>query len=120
MDILVNFLLGKFIINNIKALRFLAASSLLLTGLIHLVLIAYTTEMEMGIMALFGILYVLIGIGLLIDKRIFRYLGVIIPLFGAILGVYSYVLIKSEITSLLLIGIDIIVILCCSYLILNK
>jgi uncharacterized membrane protein (DUF2068 family) len=76
--------------------------------------------MEMGLMALFGIFYIIIGFGLFKNRLLFRYLGVIIPLVGACLGAYSYVVMNPEMTTLLLIAIDIIVILCCSYLILHK
>jgi len=40
-------------------------------------------------MALFGLLFVVIGIGLFIGKRLFNYLGVVIPLIGACLGIYE-------------------------------
>jgi hypothetical protein len=116
----VTSLLGKWKMDIVKGLRLLAASLMMLTGIIHLVLIAFTTGVEMGLMALFGLLYVIIGFGLFIGRRLFSYLGVVIPLVGACLGAYSYVAMKPEPILLPLIVIDIIVILCCCYLILHK
>ncbi len=104
----------------IRRLRLLAASLMMLTGIIHLALTAFTAGTEMALMALFGLLYVAIGIGLLVSKRISYYLGAIIPLVGACLAVYSYVVMKPELVLLPLVAIDIIVILCCCYLILHK
>jgi hypothetical protein len=106
--------------DTIKGIRLLAASLIMLAGIIHLALTAFTTGMEMATMALFGLLYVVIGIGLFIGRRLFSYLGVVVPLVGACLGAYSYVAMKPETILLPLIAIDIIVILCCCYLILHK
>jgi hypothetical protein len=106
--------------DTIKGIRFLAASLILLAGITHLVLVVFTTGMEMAIMAFFGLLYVVIAIGLFIGRRFFSYLGVVMPLVGACLGAYSYVAMKPETILLPLIAIDIVVILCCCYLIFHK
>ena len=103
-----------------KGLRLLAASLMLLTGVIHLALTAFTAGTEMALMALFGLLYIAIGIGLLVSKRVSYYLGAIIPSVGACLAAYSYVVMKPELVDLPLIAIDILVILNCCYLILHK
>ena len=101
-----------------KAIRFLGASLALLGGIIHLAAITVTTGAQMAIMALFGVLYVVIGAGLM-GKRLFSYLGVVIPLVGTFIAGYAYA-VSSDMTILPLIAIDIIVILCCTYLILHK
>jgi hypothetical protein len=106
--------------DTIKGIRFLAASLILLAGIIHLVLAVFTAGMNMASMAFFGVLYVVIGGGLFIGRRLFSYLGAVMPLVGAFLGAYSYVAMKPETIMLPLIAIDIIVILCCCYLILHK
>jgi hypothetical protein len=106
--------------DTIKGIRLLAASLIMLGGIIHLALAVLTTGMEMATMVFFGLLYVVIGIGLFIGRRLFSYLGVVIPLVGACLGAYSYVAMKPETIILLLIAIDIIVMMCCCYLILHK
>ena len=106
--------------DTVKGIRLLDASLIMLAGVIHLALAAFTAGMEMASIALFGVLYVVIGVGLFIGRRLFSYLGVVIPLVGAFAGAYSYVAIKPETILLPLIAIDIIVILCCCYLILHK
>jgi uncharacterized membrane protein (DUF2068 family) len=102
-----------------KGIRLLAASLIMLGGIIHLAAIAVTTGTQMAIMAIFGVLYVVIAVGLFLAKRLFNYLGVVIPLAGTFVGGYAYV-ITREGTVLPLIAIDIAVILCCCYLILHK
>jgi uncharacterized membrane protein (DUF2068 family) len=102
-----------------KGIRLLAASLIMLGGIIHLAAIAVTTGTQMAIMAIFGVLYVVIAVGLFLGKRPFSYLGVVIPLVGAFVGGYAYV-VTREGTVLPLIAIDIAVILCCCYLILHK
>ncbi len=106
--------------NTVKGIRFLAASLLMLTGIIHLALAVLATGTAMVPLALFGVLYVIIGIGLFTGRRLFSYLGVIIPLVGACVGAYSCIVMTPETIMLLLIAIDIAVILCCCYLILHK
>jgi hypothetical protein len=76
--------------------------------------------MEIAPNVLFGLLYLVIGIGLLIGNRLFTYLSICIPLAGAFLGTYYYVFMSSEIILLPLIAIDIVVVLLSLYLILHK
>jgi uncharacterized membrane protein (DUF2068 family) len=102
-----------------KGIRLLAASLVMLGGIIHLAAIAFTTGMQMAIMALFGVLYVVIGAGLFMGRRLFSYLGVVIPLVGTFIAGYAYA-VNPDTTILPLIAIDVIVILCCCYLILHK
>jgi uncharacterized membrane protein (DUF2068 family) len=106
----------------IKGIRLLAASLLTLVGIIYLTLAVFTMEIEIptAILALVGLLYVAMGIGLFIGKRLFNYFGVVVPLIWASLGIYHYVAIKPESTLLPFIAMDIIAILCCCYLILHK
>jgi hypothetical protein len=106
--------------DTIKDIRLLAASLILLAGIIHLVLAVFTTGMEIVTMLFFGLLYVVIAIGLFKGRRLFTYLCVVFPLVGACLGAYSYVAMKPDMILLPLVAIDIIVILCCCYLILHK
>ena len=102
-----------------KAIRLSAAILILLGGVIHLAAIAVTSGAEMAIMAIFGVLYVIIAMGLFWGKQLFSYLGLIIPFVGTFVAGYAYV-ITREWTVLPLIAIDIAVILCCGYLILHK
>jgi hypothetical protein len=105
--------------DTIKGIRLLAASLITVAGIIHLAAIAFTTGMQMAIMALFGIFYVVIGVGLFVGRRLFSYMGVVIPLVGTFIAGYAYA-VNPDMTILPLIAIDIIVILCCCYLILYK
>ena len=107
--------------DTIKGIRFLAAILIVLNGVIHLALTASATAVEeVAVMALFGVLYVIVGIGLFLGRRLFSYLGVILPFIGACIGTYTYLTMKPETIVLLLISVDIIVILCSLYLIINK
>jgi hypothetical protein len=106
--------------DNTKSIRFSAASLITLSGAIHLALAVTTTGMELATNASFGLLYVIIGIGLFLGRRLFSYIGAVFPILGAIIGAYAYATLKPETIFLPLIAIDIIVILCCFYLILHK
>ena len=107
--------------DTVKGIGFSAAILILLNGVIHLALTAFaTTVEEVAVMALFGLLYVIVGIGLFLGKRLFRYLGVVLPLIGVCIGTYTYLTMKPETILLLLVAVDIIVILCCLYLIFPK
>ena len=103
----------------IKGIRLLAAFLLLLTGIIHLAPISISTEMEIAITAIFRLLYVIIGL-VFLGKRFFDYSELAIPLVGAFLGAYSYLVMKPEIITLFLISIDVPVIMDCCYLSLRK
>ncbi len=102
-----------------KGIRFLAAFLIMLGGIIHLAAIAVTSGVQLAIMAIFGVLYVVLGVGLFLGKRFFIYLGVVAPLVGTFVGGYAYVTTR-DVTVLPLIAIDIAVILCCCYLIFHK
>ena len=101
---------------NIKNLRLLASSIIIIDGIAHLSLVILHPQMEIVSNILFGLFYLLIGAGLLIGNQLLNYLGVIIPLIGVILGTYYFVFISSEIILLPLIIIDIFVVLLCLYL----
>ena len=102
---------------NMNNLRRLASSLIIIGGIAHLVIIILYPQMETVSNILFGIFYILIGAGLLIDNQLFNYLGVGVPLIGAFLAMYYFVFINSEIILLPLIIIDILVVLLCLYLI---
>jgi len=104
-----------------KGIRFLAASLLVFTGVFHLALAAYAAQSVMAPgSALFGVLFVIVGIGLFLGRRLFIYLGMIIPIVGIIVGTYAYVAISPEPVIPVAAVIDIIIILCCCYLMLHK
>lgn len=106
--------------DNNKIIRLLASFLLSISGIIHLVMIIFSTGMEILVMGLFGLIYLIIGIGLFFRKKIFIYFGIVFPLVGFFIGTYSYITLKPEIITLFLIIIDIAVILCCFYLAFKK
>jgi len=110
----------------IRGIRFLAASLMTLLGIIYLTLAAFfgpfleTMEIEMALVALVGLVYVAIGIGLFVGKRLFNYLGAVVPLIWASMGIIHYIAVKPDPIEFPFIATEIIVILCCCYLILHK
>ena len=102
-------------------IRLFSANLIMLNGAIHLALIAFATAVEeIAVMALFGLLYIIIGTGLFLGRRIVNYLGKIFSLLGVCIGTYTYVTMKPETILLLHIAVDIIVIICCLYLAFRK
>jgi hypothetical protein len=105
-----------------RVLRFSAAVLILFSGILHLVagLILYATDtVTLAVLVGFGVIYIIIGVGLFVGRRLFTYLGVIFPIIGGIIGTYAYV--TSQMTStLVVVVIDVIVILCCAYLLLHR
>jgi hypothetical protein len=104
-----------------KGLRLLAASLLIFTGIIHLAMAAIAADSPMAPgSALFGAIYLVLGIGLFMGRRIFYYLGAVVTVVGLMVGVYAYVAVSPEPVILPLAAVDIIIILCCLYLSLHK
>lgn len=103
-----------------KGLRLLAASLIFVDGIGHLAAAVFAAELEMAVLALFGVLYIALGFGLFAGRRLFSYLGVIIPIVGVSIGTYSYIALKPEPVILAFVSIAIVVILCCCYLVLHK
>jgi len=105
-----------------RVLRFLAAALILISGIVHLVAGLALSGTDTGALAVgvgFGVLYIVIGVGLFVGKRLFSYLGMIFPLIGGIGGTYVYL--TSQMTgTLVAVAIDVIVVLCCGYLLLHR
>jgi hypothetical protein len=111
--------------DTIKGIRLLAAFLMMLLGVVYLAFIAFPDylaylEIAVALVALIGLAYVAIGIGLFIGKRLFNYLGAVVPAIWASMGVLHYVAVKADPIEFPFIGIEIVVILCCCYLILHK
>jgi uncharacterized membrane protein (DUF2068 family) len=105
----------------VKWIRLLAASLLMFTGVVHLAMSVSALESMTGQgAALFGVLYVILAIGLFAGRRFFNYLGAVITTVGLIVGIYTYVAMTPELLILPLAAIDVIIIVCCCYLILHK
>lgn len=110
----------------IKGIRLLVASLMAILGIVYLLMAVFfgpfleTVGIEMALVALVGLVYVAIGIGLFAGKRLFFYLGVIVPLIWASMGIIHYITQKPDPIEFPFIAAEIIVILCCCYLILHK
>lgn len=108
-----------------KGIRFVASSLMTLLGIIYLILAAFfgslleTMEIAPALMASVGVVYLVVAIGLFANKRLFYYLGVIVPLVWASMGIIHYMA-KPDPTEFPFIAAEIIVILCCCYLVLHK
>ena len=108
-------------INQLKAIRYLAAGLLLLTGVLHILPIIKTPSDPNSLpMLVFGIIYFAIGVLLLMKIRFSSLLGVIFPLVG--LGTGFFVVgIKNWDTMLsFMFVIDAVILVCCLILLLNK
>jgi putative Mn2+ efflux pump MntP len=104
-----------------RVLRFLAAVLALLSGILHLVGGLFLSGLDVVTLAVgvgFGVALVIIGVGLFIGKRLFYYLGIIIPMIGGIIGTYSYI--TTQVQTLPFVVMDVIVILCCAYLLFHR
>jgi len=109
----------------LRTIRLLATSLLVIMGITFLVLAGFfgsmlqSIEAPPALFAIVGVAYVAISLGLFLDKRLFYYLGVIAPLVWASVGITHYIIHQNPIVFPFLAG-EIIVILCCCYLILRK
>lgn len=116
---------GEQKMDAIKSIRLLAASLMTLLGIIYLALTAFpdylaSLEIEVALVASVGLVYIAIGIGLFVGKRVFNYLGVVAPLIWASLGILHYIAVKPDPIEFPFIATEILIILCCCYLILHK
>lgn len=104
-----------------KAIRYLAAGLLLLTGILHILPMFKAPSDPNSIpMLIFGIAYFAVGIMLIMKIKFDSLLGVIFPLIG--LGTGFFVVgIKNWNTMLtFMFAIDAVVVVCCLILLLNK
>jgi hypothetical protein len=111
--------------NIVKGIRLLAASLLTLLGIVYLGLIAFPdflayVEIEAALVAFVGLVYIAIGIGLFVGKRLFNYLGAVAPLIWASMGILHYITVKSDPIEFPFIATEIVIVLCCCYVILHK
>ena len=104
-----------------RVLRFSAAALTLLSGILHLVGGLFLSGLDVVTLAVgvgFGVALVIISVGLFMGKRLFYYLGIIVPLIGGIIGTYSYI--TTQVQTLPFVVIDVIVVLCCAYLLFHR
>ncbi|MGD0804963.1 MAG: hypothetical protein ABSA11_12925 [Candidatus Bathyarchaeia archaeon] len=106
-----------------RNVRLLAASLITLLGVLHLALAVLgltNTEFEMLVFASFGLLYILVGVGLFTGRRLFNYLGVVIQLLGLSIGTIFFAANYPVLENIATDVVEVTVILCCLYLIIHK
>jgi len=98
----------------------------LVSGVLHVYVglsFVGTNTTALAIDVAFGVIYVVIGIGLFVGRRLFSYLGVIFPLVGGTGATYEVVTGQAPpapISPLIATAIDVVVILLCGYLLYHK
>jgi len=102
------------------SIRSLAASLLLLTGVLHLVSVAFGKFEPTSIITLvFGAAYLVIGFLLFRNGRITLWFGAVVPLIGLLLAVAGMFM-KPTLLGGIFIAIDMAVVACCFSLIVRK
>lgn len=104
-----------------KAIRYTAATLLLLTGILHTV--PFFNEMQIlhaEPMLVFGIFYFSIGALLLLKSDFSPAWGIIFPLIGLCTGFFVIGVKNWNMLLSFLFAIDFIVVVCCSFLFFNK
>lgn len=103
-----------------KTVRNLAASLLLLTGALHLILAALVEFDPTSIITIvFGLAYLAMGFFLFRDGRAILWFGAIVPLIGLALAVVG-MLMQPSLLGVIFIAIDVVIVACCFYLISRK
>jgi hypothetical protein len=103
-----------------KPIRSLAAGLLVLTGVLHLVSVAFKTFEATDIITLiFGAAYLVIGFFLFRNGRRALWFGAVVPLVGLLLAGVG--MLKSPtLLGALFIGIDVVIVVCCFFLLFRK
>jgi len=104
-----------------KTIRLLAGILLIINGILHIVLYLQTSNNagSIGILA-FGIIYIITGLLLFNKKKYPVYLGIIIPITGMSLSLIKFGVPELISLSALFKVIGLLVIVCCSYIIVNQ
>jgi len=104
-----------------KTIRLLAGILLIINGILHIVLYLQTSNNagSIGILA-FGIIYIITGVLLFNKKKYPVYLGIIIPITGMSLSLIKFGVPELISLSALFKVIGLLVIVCCSYIIVNQ
>jgi uncharacterized membrane protein HdeD (DUF308 family) len=104
-----------------RTIRLVAALILVFTGALHVVLYfkAPHEPGSMGMLA-FGILFAIAGLLLFTPKMFAVYLGLILPIIGMTMGIAKFGLKGMTYTMALIYLIDVVVIICCVYIIFGR
>jgi|WetSurSiteA1Bulk_404760.scaffolds.fasta_scaffold00479_8 hypothetical protein len=104
-----------------KTIRFLAAILLVVTGVWHIALFFKASDDPDSLpLLIFGVAYALTGLLLFTRRKLWVYLGLIIPLTGMVAAIIKIGYVNFDLTMKVLILIDIVVIACCAYLLLTR
>lgn len=104
-----------------KQLRYLAASLMVITGILHVIPIFKGIEDPNALpMLAFGIGYLAIGVLLFFNKQIGKIIGIILPLIGLGIGFIKIGVENWDTMLLVMFLIDAIVVISCIILLLNK
>jgi uncharacterized membrane protein HdeD (DUF308 family) len=104
-----------------KAIRYLAACLLLLTGVLHVIPIIKTPSDPNAVpMLVFGIVYFAIGVLLFLKVKYADLLGIIFPIIGLATGFFMVGVKNWTAMLTFLFAIDALVLICCILLLLNK
>jgi hypothetical protein len=104
-----------------KQLRYLAAGLMLITTVLHVIPVFKTTEdPNAWPMFAFGLGYLVIGIFLILNKKIGKISGIILPLTGLGIGFIKIGIDNWDTMLLVMFLIDAIVAISCIVLLLNK
>lgn len=98
-------------------IRYLAASLLCLTGIIHIARLGMV-DAPVAIVEAFGLAYLTIGVLLFRNNKIARYLGAIVPLLGLCSG--PFILKNPSIQFIAFLGAIEIAIVCSCFSLINK
>ena len=104
-----------------KQLRYLAASLMVITGILHVIPIFKGIEDPNALpMLAFGIGYLAIGVLLFLNKQIGKIIGIILPLIGLGIGFIKIGFENWDTMLSVMFLIDAIVVISCIILLLNK
>jgi hypothetical protein len=104
-----------------KAIRYLAAGLMLLTGVLHILpMFKDPSDPNSLPMLIFGIAYFTVGVLLILKVRFDTLLGIIFPILGLGTGFFVVGIKNWDAMLTFLFAIDAVVIICCAILLLNK
>jgi hypothetical protein len=103
-------------------IRLLAAGLFLLNGILHFYAVVTKGSSDRYFIAAiaFGIIYCLLGVLLMLKKRYAIWLGIIIPIFPLLTAAFTVDLKTLDTFSISIMVLDILALLCCLILLLNK
>lgn len=104
-----------------KTIRYFAAVLMLITGVMHM-LPVFTTPKDPNTLPMlgFGIAYFLIGVLLILNKKLAEILGIVVPIIGLAIGLFKIGIENWDAMLTIMFIIDAVVVIFCIILILNR